>query len=55
MASRTDKLDAMRLSASLSNFTFVVNPGISGKNVPANALSAVSCGKVRVVKIGLLI
>ena len=42
MASRTDKLDAMRLAASLSGFSFVVNPGVNGKDVNPKSLSGVS-------------
>lgn len=42
MAGRTDKLDAMRLTASLSGFSFIVEPGVDGGDVPAKALSGVS-------------
>lgn len=41
MAGRTDKLDAMRLTASLSGFNFEINEGVSGKDVPEKALSGV--------------
>ncbi|KAI4208920.1 MAG: hypothetical protein LQ351_008093 [Letrouitia transgressa] len=38
LASRTDKLDAMRLSASLSGFNFEVIKGNLGKDIPEKAL-----------------
>lgn len=37
--SRTDKLDAMRLTASLTDFDFDVIKGVVGKEVSAKALS----------------
>ena len=42
MEERPDKLDAMRLSASLTGFKFEVQPGINGSNIPAKALPGVS-------------
>ncbi|KAG8534028.1 uncharacterized protein KY384_000871 [Bacidia gigantensis] len=41
MAGRTDKLDAMRLSASLSNFSFDIMEGVSGAEVPKKAVSGI--------------
>ena len=41
MPDRTDKLDAMRLAASLTDFDFDVIEGISGADVPAKALPGV--------------
>lgn len=41
LASRTDKLDAMRLSASLSGFNFEVIKGNLGKDIPEKALPGV--------------
>ncbi|KAL9102626.1 MAG: hypothetical protein Q9163_002241 [Psora crenata] len=38
---RTDKSDAMRLTASLTGFDFEIIEGVMGKDVPAKALSGV--------------
>lgn len=42
MPSRSDKLDAMKLTASLTDFDFDIIDGINGKDVPKKALSGVS-------------
>ena len=38
---RSDKLDAMKLTSSLTGFEFDVIKGINGKDVPKKALSGV--------------
>ncbi len=43
---RTDKLDAMRLTASLTGFHFDIIEGVSGADVPKKALSGVSLASV---------
>lgn len=42
MESRSDKLDAFRLTASLTGFNFEVQPAIDGATVSNRSLSAVS-------------
>ena len=42
MPSRTDKLDAMTLAASLTGFEFDVLEGVQGDSVSQKALSGVS-------------
>ena len=42
MPARTDKLDAMILAASVSDFDFDVLEGVAGESIPKKALSGVS-------------
>lgn len=42
MPGRTDKLNAMKLSASLTGFQFDIIKSVSGADVPATALPGVS-------------
>ena len=42
MPSRTDKLDAMTLAASVTGFDFDVLEGVQGESIPKKALSGVS-------------
>ncbi len=42
MPRRTDKIDAVRLSASLTDFQFDIIEGVSGTDIPAKALPGVS-------------
>ena len=42
MPSRTDKLDAMTLAASLTGFEFDVLEGVQGETISKKALSGVS-------------
>jgi hypothetical protein len=42
MPRRTDKIDAMRLSASLTGFQFDIIEGVSGADNPTKALPGVS-------------
>ena len=42
MPSRTDKLDAMVLAASVTGFDFDVLEGVAGEDIPKKALSGVS-------------
>lgn len=42
MPSRSDKLDAMKVTASLTDFDFEIIDGVNGKDVPKKALSGVS-------------
>ena len=41
MPSRTDKLDAMTLAASVTGFDFDVLEGVRGESIPKKALSGV--------------
>ena len=41
MPSRTDKLDAMTLAASVTGFDFDVLEGVQGESIPKKALSGV--------------
>ena len=42
MPTRTDKLDAMILAASVTGFEFDVLEGVAGEDIPKKALSGVS-------------
>lgn len=40
MPARTDKIDAVRLSAALTDMDIEVVPGVDGANIPDKALSS---------------